>query len=87
MDSQFLLFVVASYIRKEVDLMTEYPVESSIGVAVDLEKRKQIRVLHVDDEPGPLKTTEQYLKMQGQFHSRQCAIRRRSFRKITENEV
>jgi PAS domain S-box-containing protein len=47
--------------------MTEYPVESSAEVVVDLNKEKRMRVLHVDDELGLLKVAKQCLEMQGQF--------------------
>jgi CheY-like chemotaxis protein len=86
MDSQFLLFVVAVCVCKEVDHMTEYPVESSLGAAVDLEKRKQIRVLYVDDEPGQLKMTEQCLKMQGQFLVDSVQSAEEAFRRLEKTK-
>jgi PAS domain S-box-containing protein len=51
----------------EVDLMTEYAVESSPKAVVDLNEKKLIRVLHVDDEPSLLKIAKQCLEMEGQF--------------------
>jgi PAS domain S-box-containing protein len=47
--------------------MTECPVESSAEVVVDLNEKKPIRVLHVDDEPSFLKMAKQCLEMQGPF--------------------
>jgi PAS domain S-box-containing protein len=47
--------------------MTEYPVESSAEVVVELNEKKRIRVLHVDDEPSLLKIAKQCLEMQGPF--------------------
>jgi PAS domain S-box-containing protein len=43
--------------------MSEYSVEASANVALDLAKK--IRVLHVDDEPGLLKIAKQALEMEG----------------------
>jgi PAS domain S-box-containing protein len=51
----------------EVVQMTEYPVESSAEVVVDLNEKKTIRVLHVDDEDSLLKVAKQCLEMQGSF--------------------
>jgi DNA-binding response OmpR family regulator len=47
--------------------MVECSAKSSVKVVVDLDKRKSIRVLHVDDEPGLLKIAKQCLEMQGSF--------------------
>lgn len=47
--------------------MTECLIESSAEVAVDLNEKKLIRVLHVDDEPSLLKIAKQCLKMRGPF--------------------
>ena len=47
--------------------MTECSVESSVEVVVDLNGKKPIRVLHVDDEPSLLRIAKQCLEMQGSF--------------------
>jgi len=47
--------------------MTESIIESSARV-VDVVEEALIRVLHVDDEVGFLKTAKQILEMQGSFH-------------------
>lgn len=51
----------------EVDSMTERAAESSAEVVVDLNEKKPIKVLHVDDEPSLLKIAKQCLEMQGPF--------------------
>jgi PAS domain S-box-containing protein len=47
--------------------MTECSVESSVEVVVDLNGKKPIRVLHVDDESSLLRIAKQCLEMQGSF--------------------
>ena len=47
--------------------MTEFPVESSAEVVVDLNEKKPIRVLHVDDETSLLKIAKQCLEIEGPF--------------------
>ena len=47
--------------------MTEHAVESSAEIVLDLNEKKPIRVLHVDDELGFLKVAKQCLEMQGHF--------------------
>lgn len=47
--------------------MTQYTVDSSAEVLVDLEDKRSIRVLHVDDDAGILKITKQCLEMDGAF--------------------
>ncbi|MGA3192361.1 MAG: PAS domain S-box protein [Candidatus Bathyarchaeia archaeon] len=47
--------------------MNEHAVESSVEIALDLNEKKPIRVLHVDDELGFLKVAKQCLEMQGRF--------------------
>jgi PAS domain S-box-containing protein len=47
--------------------MTECAAESHAEVVVDLNEKKPVRVLHVDDEPGLLKIAKQCLEMQGPF--------------------
>lgn len=47
--------------------MIEYPTESSAEVIVELDEKKLIKVLHVDDEPSLLKIAKQCLEMQGSF--------------------
>jgi DNA-binding NtrC family response regulator len=47
--------------------MTEYAAESHAEVVVDLNEKKPMRVLHVDDEPGLLNIAKQCLEMQGPF--------------------
>jgi PAS domain S-box-containing protein len=51
----------------EVVQMTEFPVESSAEVVVDLNEKKPIRVLHVDDETSLLKIAKQCLEIEGPF--------------------
>ena len=47
--------------------MTEYTVKPSAEVFVDLNEKKPIRVLHVDDETSLLKIAKQCLEMEGSF--------------------
>jgi PAS domain S-box-containing protein len=47
--------------------MSEHAVESSVEIALDLNEKKSIRVLHVDDESSFLKVAKQCLEMQGPF--------------------
>jgi PAS domain S-box-containing protein len=47
--------------------MSESAVESSAEVLVDLNEKRPIRVLHVDDDSGFLKTAKPILEMQGAF--------------------
>ena len=45
--------------------MKEYAVESSPEVVVDLNERKLIRVLHVDDDSNLLRISKQFMEMEG----------------------
>jgi PAS domain S-box-containing protein len=45
--------------------MNEYAVESSPEVVVDLNERKLIRVLHVDDDSNLLRISKQFMEMEG----------------------
>jgi CheY-like chemotaxis protein len=47
--------------------MIEYSAESSVEVVVDLDEKKSIWILHVDDKPGLLRIAKQCLEMQGSF--------------------
>ncbi|MGD0028814.1 MAG: PAS domain S-box protein [Candidatus Bathyarchaeia archaeon] len=47
--------------------MIRRAVQSPTEVMVDLNEKKSIRVLHVDDEPGLLKIAKQLLETEGQF--------------------
>jgi PAS domain S-box-containing protein len=47
--------------------MREYTAESTAEVVVDLTEKKQIRVLHVDDESGFLKVAKQCLETEDQM--------------------
>jgi hypothetical protein len=49
----------------EDDQMTEHAVESSAKIVVDLNEKKPIRVLLVDDELGLLEVAKQFLEMEG----------------------
>jgi len=45
--------------------MNEYAVESSPEVVVDLNERRLIRVLHVDDDSNLLRISKQFMEMEG----------------------
>lgn len=45
--------------------MNEYAVESSPKAVVDLNERKLIRVLHVDDDSNLLRISKQFMEMEG----------------------
>lgn len=47
--------------------MIEHSLESGAEVVADVDEKKSIRVLHVDDESGLLKIAKQCLEMKGPF--------------------
>jgi PAS domain S-box-containing protein len=62
--------------------MSGYPVESHAEVVVDLNQKKPIRVLHVDDELGFLKIAKQCLEMQGAFQVDTASSAEEAMKKI-----
>jgi PAS domain S-box-containing protein len=62
-----ITFSVLCAFGKEVNLLTTSTVQSPAEIAVDLNKNKLTRVLHVDDDPALLEVTKECLKMKGTF--------------------
>jgi len=66
--------------------MTELTVESSAEAVVDLNEKKPIRVLHVDDELGLLKVAKQCLELQGPFQVDTAGSVEEALNKLKEKE-
>jgi len=66
--------------------MTEYPVEASAEIVVELNKKKSMRVLHVDDELGLLKVAKQCLEMERDFEVDTALSAQEAIEKIRRQE-
>jgi two-component system NtrC family sensor kinase len=62
--------------------MTEYSVKNLEEAVFNLNEKKLIRVLHVDDEPNLLKIAKQFLEMEGHFQVETAASAEEALEKI-----
>lgn len=66
--------------------MTEHTVESSAEIVLDLNEKKPIKVLHVDDELGFLKVAKQCLEMQGPFQVNTASSAEEAMEKVKKEK-